>query len=120
MQRGFRGTGMEQVYNPRTMAGQAALNVAPEALPAASADGPKAGEVYQNLKVLGGQSVGQFVRTMTAMTSWVAPQQGCAYCHNLQNMADDSLYTKGRGPSHVADDPKDQHRLEEAMWWKQA
>jgi len=94
VQRGFRGTGMEQVYNPRTLAEQAAVNTAPEALPAASPDGPKASEAFQNVKVLGGESVGQFVRTMSAITAWVAPEQGCAYCHNLQNMADDSLYTK--------------------------
>jgi photosynthetic reaction center cytochrome c subunit len=24
----------------------------------------------------------------------VAPDEGCAYCHNVENMADDSLYTK--------------------------
>jgi photosynthetic reaction center cytochrome c subunit len=94
VQRGYRGTGMEQVYNPRTMAEQASLNVAPDAQPAASADGPKANEIYQNVKVLGGQSVAQFARTMVAITAWVAPEQGCTYCHNAQNFADDSLYTK--------------------------
>ena len=31
---------------------------------------------------------------MTAITEWVAPEQGCAYCHNLENLADDSLYPK--------------------------
>ena len=28
------------------------------------------------------------------MTTWVAPQQGCAYCHNVENLADDSVYAK--------------------------
>ena len=94
VQSGYRGTGMAQVYNPRLHAEQAAGNVAPEPLPAASPDGPKAAEVYQNVKVLGHLSVGEFNRTMVAMTNWVAPKQGCVYCHNPQNFADDSLYTK--------------------------
>ncbi|RZL36961.1 MAG: photosynthetic reaction center cytochrome c subunit [Rubrivivax sp.] len=94
VQRGYRGTGMEQVYNPRTLAEQAASNEAPAPLEAASPDGPKAGQIYQNVKVLGNLSVGEFNRTMVAMTSWVAPKQGCVHCHNAANFADDSLYTK--------------------------
>jgi len=31
---------------------------------------------------------------MLAITQWVAPEQGCAYCHNGDNLADDGLYTK--------------------------
>ena len=73
---------------------QASLNQAPAAPDAASADGPKAGQVYQNVKVLGDLSVGQFNRHMVAITQWVAPDQGCAYCHNVQNFADDGKYTK--------------------------
>jgi photosynthetic reaction center cytochrome c subunit len=94
VQRGFRGTGMEQVYNPRVLSTQAALNTAPAALAAAPSDGPKAKDVFKNVKVLGDLSVGEFTRLMTAMTAWVAPEQGCAYCHNLQDLADDSKYTK--------------------------
>jgi photosynthetic reaction center cytochrome c subunit len=85
---------MEQIYNPRTLIKQASLNQAPVAPDAASADGPKAGQVYQNVKVLGDLSVGQFNRHMVAITQWVAPDQGCAYCHNVQNFADDGKYTK--------------------------
>ena len=95
-QTGFRGTGMEQVYNPRTLATQAAVNKAP--VPAAAIvevpGGPKAGAIYQNVKVLGDLSVGEFARTMSAITEWVAPQQGCNYCHIAGNFADDSVYTK--------------------------
>jgi photosynthetic reaction center cytochrome c subunit len=94
VQTGFRGTGMEQIYNPRTLDKQATLNKAPTAAEAASADGPKASQVYQNVKVLGDLSVGQFNRQMAAITQWVAPDQGCAYCHNVQNFAEDSKYTK--------------------------
>lgn len=94
VQRGYRGTGMEQVYNPRTLAAQAPANEAPAPIEAASPDGPKAGQVYQNVKVLGHLSVGEFNRTMAAMTAWVAPKQGCVHCHNVQNFAEDSLYAK--------------------------
>jgi photosynthetic reaction center cytochrome c subunit len=94
VQRGFRGTGMDQVYNPRLLAAQADLNRVPESLPAASPEGPKAGQVYQNVKVLGDLSVGEFARNMVSITNWVAPDKGCAYCHNPQNFADDSMYTK--------------------------
>jgi photosynthetic reaction center cytochrome c subunit len=94
VQHGYRGTGMDQIYNPRTVAGQAELNTLPAALPAVPSDGPRAGEVYKNVQVLGGLSVAEFTRHMTAITSWVAPQEGCAYCHNLANLADDSKYTK--------------------------
>ena len=46
VQHGYRGTGMAQVYNPRILEAKQEINVVPESPPAASADGPKAGEVY--------------------------------------------------------------------------
>jgi photosynthetic reaction center cytochrome c subunit len=87
---------MAQMYNPRTLDSQAALNAEPEiARPARIREGqPKAGEVYENLKVLGDLSIGEFGRTMTAITAWVAPEQGCTYCHEAGNLASDALYTK--------------------------
>ena len=94
VQTGYRGTGMVQVYNPRTLEANAELHEAPVSLPQAGSEGPKASQVYQNVKVLGDLSVGQFTRLMASMATWVAPEQGCAYCHNLANFADDSKYTK--------------------------
>lgn len=94
VQHGYRGTGMLQVYNPRTLAEQIPGNQPPAALPEAPAEGPKARDIYQNVQVLGDLNVAQFTRHMAAITSWVAPQQGCEYCHNLQNLADDGKYTK--------------------------
>lgn len=94
VQHGFRGTGMVQVYNPRIMEGVIEANVPPPSLPAAPSDGPRASEVYQNVKVLGHLSVGEFTQLMVSMTAWVAPEKGCAHCHNPANFADDSLYTK--------------------------
>lgn len=91
---GYRGTGMEQVVNPRIVAAEAARHVAPAPLDPVDSGGPKARDVYQNVKILGDLGVGEFNRLMIAMTQWVAPDQGCAYCHNLANFAEDSLYTK--------------------------
>lgn len=94
-QQGFRGTGMQQVVNPRTAAAQlAALPVVPADSPPAGPDGPKAKDVYQNVKVLGHLPVAEFNRHMNAITQWVAPEQGCNYCHTPNNFADDSVYTK--------------------------
>ena len=42
VQTGYRGTGMLQVYNPRTMAEQIPANQPPAALPVASSEGPRA------------------------------------------------------------------------------
>ena len=66
----------------------------PASLPELPAIGPKAGAVYKNVQVLGNLSVGQFTRLMVSLTNWVSPTQGCAYCHNTANMAEDSVYTK--------------------------
>jgi photosynthetic reaction center cytochrome c subunit len=94
VQIGYRGTGMEQVYNPRLLAKEAALNQAPASPEAASTDGPKASQVYQNVKVLGNLSVAEFSRHMASITAWVSPKEGCNYCHIAANFADDSKYTK--------------------------
>ncbi len=94
VQRGYRGTAMVEVYHPATIAAAAAINTPPPASPAASPDGPKASQVFKNVKVLGDLSAGQFAQIMVDMTAWVAPQQGCTYCHVATDFADDSLYTK--------------------------
>jgi len=95
VQHGYRGTGMVEVYNPRQVASLAPDNALPEPIAAASAEGPRAREVFKNLRVLGDVSVGELTRTMSAMTAWVAPEQGCAYCHAAgQDLSVDALYTK--------------------------
>jgi photosynthetic reaction center cytochrome c subunit len=94
VQRGYRGTGMQQVYNPRTVAEQVPANQPPPSTPPASAEGPKAKDVYKNVKVLGDLSVAEFTRHMASMSQWIAPAAGCAYCHDLQNLADDGKYQK--------------------------
>jgi photosynthetic reaction center cytochrome c subunit len=94
IQRGYRGTGMEEIYNPRLLAREIAANQPPVSLPPMGNAGPKAGSTYQNVKVLNDVSVGEFTRLMASITTWVAPVQGCSYCHDVNNMASDALYTK--------------------------
>jgi len=96
-QQGFRGTAMQQTDNPRILAAQrAALPAVPADTPALPPDmpGPKAKDIYQNVQVLGDLPVADFARHMSAITQWVSPEQGCGYCHNLANLAEDSKYTK--------------------------
>ena len=90
---GSPGTGMQILYNPDKLTAQLAVNQAPAALPPINA-GPKASTVYKNVQVLGGLSTGAFTRLMVSMASWVAPQQGCNYCHVAGNFASDAKYTK--------------------------
>jgi photosynthetic reaction center cytochrome c subunit len=94
VQRGYRGTGMELVYNPRTEARVAAANQAPPVTPPAGDEGPKARDIYKNVPQLGHLSVAEFTRFMAAMTEWVSPQEGCNYCHDPANMGEDKKYTK--------------------------
>jgi len=91
---GYRGLGMEQVAHPARVQQVLAANVVPEAVPPAGADGPRASEVFQNVHVLGDLSTAEFTRLMLAMTSWVAPQEGCNYCHAPSDLAADSVYAK--------------------------
>jgi photosynthetic reaction center cytochrome c subunit len=94
IQRGYRGTAMDTIYNPRTLQKLWDANQVPASLPRLPDVGGKAGTVYKNVQVLKDVSVGNFTRLMASMTTWVAPQQGCAYCHDVTNMASDALYTK--------------------------
>lgn len=95
-QLGPRGLGMEQISNPRIAEKIKALNVAPEPDAPAALSGVKVKDSpdYKNVQVLGDLDVEEFNRLMGAITNWVAPEQGCTYCHNPENLADDSIYTK--------------------------
>lgn len=96
-QTGFRGTGMVEVSNPR-MAGprlQAQLDRVPASAPLPpDSPGPTAGDIYQNVQLLGDLSIAEFNHFMQAITDWVSPEQGCGYCHQLDNLAADTVYTK--------------------------
>ena len=99
LQTGPRGTGMsvpefksEVVTADPTIEGYYS-----EAPYVPSGSEPLAKDVYQNVQVLGDLTEDNFNRVMNAMTQWVAPEQGCAYCHgdgDLETYGSDDLYTK--------------------------
>ena len=105
---GYRGVAMETVVNPRTRAKLVDASQMPEPVwpYEPSPEGtPLASEVYENVQVLGHLPSDQFDRFMAQITEWVAPytdeplegvalEPGCNYCHNPENLADDSVYTK--------------------------
>jgi photosynthetic reaction center cytochrome c subunit len=91
-QTGYRGTGLEQIYDTSSRAQAAAIPAPPYPLPPDT--GPSARETYQNVQVLGDMSAERFNHLMASITAWVSPEQGCNYCHNPENMASDELYTK--------------------------
>jgi photosynthetic reaction center cytochrome c subunit len=58
---------------------------------------PLARDIYQNVQVLGDLTEDNFNRLMLNITNWVAPEQGCAYCHGegaIETYGEDTLYTK--------------------------
>ena len=89
---------MVQVDNPRMMAVKKAAATVPEASDQAETGGQKASEIYENVQVLGHLSAAEFTLTMNAITQWVAPEEGCNYCHvvgaDSVNYASDDIYTK--------------------------
>jgi photosynthetic reaction center cytochrome c subunit len=93
-QNGPDGLGMVDVQNPRRQARLAALNAVPAPADPATPSGTKANVTYKNVQVLGDLDTEEFNRLMGSITEWVSPEQGCNYCHNPENLADDNVYTK--------------------------
>jgi photosynthetic reaction center cytochrome c subunit len=97
-QTGYRGTGMEVIRFQSEAVALAELNALPETLEAPippEPGEPLAGEIYENVQVLGHLTDANFNRLMLAITEWVSPEQGCAYCHGEEgNFASDDYYPK--------------------------
>ena len=93
-QRGYRGLGMNENYSAATLAAQEAVNKVPVPLRKANPAGQTAAEFYTNVQVLGDLSKGEFARLMLSFKSWVAPEEGCNYCHNAPDYASDEKYPK--------------------------
>lgn len=93
-QTGYRGLGMEQVTKRHLEAMKRSGMEIPEPERPAAAAGPRAGDIYENVKVLGDLNISEFNRLMNAITAWVAPEEGCNYCHTPGNFADENVYTK--------------------------
>jgi photosynthetic reaction center cytochrome c subunit len=102
VQRGYRGTGMELVVDKAERAESVAANKAPDVIPQVPPGGPKAGDLYENVEVLGDLTVGEFTRVMASITQWVAPEEGCNYCHVPGNFASEDVYTKKVARSMLA------------------
>ncbi len=95
LQRGYRGTAMVEVYNPASLAALQTSNKVPPPTDRPDASGQTAGQTFENVQVLKDVDSSEFVRLMTDITTWVAPTQGCAYCHaDGEPLSSDKLYTK--------------------------
>jgi photosynthetic reaction center cytochrome c subunit len=94
-QSGYRGTGMAQIVNRRASERAFAALRIPEVPDPLPPSGKKASEVYTNVKVLGDVDSDEFIRLMAAITEWVSPAAGCAYCHkDGDDLSADTLYSK--------------------------
>ena len=93
---GYRGTGMYVSRDAEKVEELAALenNQAPESPWDPDPEGDRAGDIYENVQVLGHLSDDEFNHFMASITEWVSPEQGCNYCHNAENYASDEVYTK--------------------------
>ena len=96
VQWGYRGNSMTQLYTPGRLNELVKLNEIPAPEPSDPYDPtfPMATEVHQNVQVLTDLNALEFARLMNALSTWIAPEEGCAYCHNPENLAEDSKYTK--------------------------
>jgi hypothetical protein len=111
VQRGYRGNGMEQVVNPRLFDAHVEAQTVPGAVPPVAPAGPKAGDIYQNVQVLGDISAGEFNRLMVAITNWVSPEEGCNYCHGNDGFAEGRQVHQDGGADHDCHDPAHQRGL---------
>ncbi|ETX29616.1 photosynthetic reaction center cytochrome PufC [Roseivivax isoporae] len=99
LQTGPRGTGMSvpEFNSVRTSPDPTVELYYSEAPYEVAEDAPLARDVYENVQVLGGLTEDNFNRVMLAMTQWVAPDQGCAYCHGAggpETYGSDDNYAK--------------------------
>jgi photosynthetic reaction center cytochrome c subunit len=94
-QNGYRGLGMDELDTARNARLLRASVEIPPAQDPAPPGGPLATTEYKNVQVLTDLSVDQFNRVMLSITEWVAPDQGCGYCHaEGEDLSSDKLYTK--------------------------
>ncbi|MCC1492420.1 photosynthetic reaction center cytochrome PufC [Cognatishimia sp. F0-27] len=99
MQTGPRGTGMSvpEFDSDRLTPDPSIAEYYTEAVYVPEGGEPLARDIYDNVQVLGDLTEDNFNRVMNAITNWVAPEQGCAYCHgdvDLEEYGNDDLYTK--------------------------
>ena len=88
-QRGPRGSSQIQLRKPAAVAALGEINRIPPPEEPADPEAPPASEVFVNVKVLNDLSAAEFSRVMQAFSTWVAPEQGCDYCHNPDKLESD-------------------------------
>jgi photosynthetic reaction center cytochrome c subunit len=93
-QRGPRGSAQVQLKRPSAVASLAAINLIPPPEEPADPEAPPASEVFVNVKVLNDLNAAEFSRVMQAFATWVAPEQGCDFCHNPDKLESDEKYPK--------------------------
>jgi photosynthetic reaction center cytochrome c subunit len=98
-QTGFRGTGMLRIEFEQDLAGLGEVNQLPDDFmggPIPPEEGEQlAGDIYENVQVLGHLTDANFNRLMLAITEWVGQGEGCAYCHgDTGEFASDDIYSK--------------------------
>ncbi|HSO83861.1 photosynthetic reaction center cytochrome PufC [Thiocapsa sp.] len=96
VQWGERGTSMIHIDKPGRLQSAADLHSIPPPEPRDPPDPeiPLAKDVNENVQVLTDLDALEFARLMQAMSTWVAPNEGCEYCHNTENLASDEKYAK--------------------------
>ncbi len=94
IQRGYRGLGLQVNYLPSYVQKLREINKVPDPEPPIDPAGSPSSDTYQNVKVLGKVDSLEFLRVMASIKDWVAPVQGCTYCHHPDNPAWDVKYTK--------------------------
>ena len=94
IQRGWRGTSSHQIYTQKGIDALKEINQIPEAEDPADEDSPPVNEVFKNVQVLNDISSGELSRLMQALSTWIAPEEGCEYCHNPKKLESDEKYTK--------------------------
>jgi photosynthetic reaction center cytochrome c subunit len=90
VQLGYRGTAMEQTIDHGDRVASVAEIRLPTPVPPAGAS-PPGPLPWRNVQVLNDISVAEFNRTMVAFSTWVAGTGNCAYCHDIRNLASDTL-----------------------------
>lgn len=94
VQRGYRGTGMLELFNHKTEFAKADLHSIPAPEDPADAESPTASEQFVNIQVLKDLSATEVSRLMQAMSTWVSPEEGCDFCHNPDKLESDEKYPK--------------------------
>ncbi len=93
-QRGPRGSAQIQLAKQSNVQALKDLNSIPPPEDPADIESPPTSEVFVNVKVLNDLSATEFSRLMQAMSTWIAPEEGCNFCHNPDKLESDEKYTK--------------------------